>query len=60
MKQSVLQSAYVVAFQVDPVTAKDITGVFQPQTDLVNVPRHHAWVRITGKKNWQCTGSRFD
>lgn len=50
MKQSVLQSAYVVAFQVDPVTAKDITGVFQPQTDLVNVPRHHAWIRITGKK----------
>lgn len=50
MQQSVLQAAYIVAFQVDSITAKGLKGEFGNRTDLINVARHHAWVRIIPTK----------
>jgi len=50
MQQSVMQAAYIVAFQVDPVTANGMKGLFQQETDLANVPRYHAWVRANKAK----------
>ena len=50
MQQAVLQSAYVVAFQVDPITADGMRGVFRQGADLASVPRHHAWVRVVKKR----------
>jgi hypothetical protein len=47
MQQTVMQAAYVISFQVDPKTAEGIQGVFGPQANLLGVPAHHAWVRIT-------------
>lgn len=45
MQQSVLQSAYVVAFQVDSITAKGLQAEFGPGVDLTKIAWHQALVR---------------
>jgi hypothetical protein len=50
MQQSVLQCAYLASFKVDAITAEGMKKEFGGGTDLVQVPRHHAFVRTIKKK----------